>query len=212
MEPAFARRTVPELLSLVIMVSRAALYFLIRGRLPRRIAMDRGARIRGIENLKLDGWAKIGAYALVDARYTVELRLGRNFSLGDFSILRCSGAASFLCPGVTIADNVSFGPFCNIGGGYGLMIGANNLFGPYVSIHPETHVVDDLSLPIRRQGITGQGIRIGADNWFGAKSTVLDGSALGSQNIVAAGALLVNAQYGSRTILGGLPARKLAER
>lgn len=194
------------------MVLRGSLYFIVRLRMPRRVAMDRGARILGIRNLQLDGWIKIGAHALLDARFSTKVRLGRNFSLGDFSIMRCSGAATFLCPGMTVGDDVSFGPYCNIGGGYGLTIGANNLFGPYVSIHPETHVVADLTLPIRQQGVVGEGIEIGPDNWFGAKSTVLDGVVVGSQNIVAAGALLTKAVYGSRCVLGGLPARELAKR
>lgn len=205
-------RGIGEIVRLAIMVLRAVLYFVIRLRLPRRIAMDRGARILGIGNLRLDGWIKVGAHATIDARFTSRVQLGRNFSLGDFSILRCSGASTFLCPGVTIGDDVSFGPYCNIGGGYGLEVGANNLFGPYVSIHPETHVVDDPTLPIRRQGVTGQGIRIGPDNWFGAKSTVLDGVVMGTQNIVAAGALLTKSTYGSRVVLGGLPAKELAKR
>jgi acetyltransferase-like isoleucine patch superfamily enzyme len=205
-------RSPAELLRLLIMVARGALYFAVRLRLPRRVALARGARILGIGNLRLDGWVKVGMFATIDARFTTKLRLGRNFSLGDFSILRCSGAPTFLCPGVTIGDDVSFGPYCNIGGGYGLEIGAFNLFGPYVSIHPETHVADDLSRPIRRQGVTGKGIRIGPDNWFGTKATVLDGVVLGSQNIIAAGAVLTRPDYGSRTILGGLPARELAQR
>jgi acetyltransferase-like isoleucine patch superfamily enzyme len=206
-----ARRKM-DLLRLAVMVVRGAVYFLIRMRWPRRIAMDRGARVLGINNLRLDGWAKVGAYAMIDARFTDELRLGRNFSLGDFSILRCSGASSFRCPGVSIGDNVSFGPYCNIGGGFGLAIGADNLFGPYVSIHPETHVIDDLTVPIRRQGISGRGIRIGRDNWFGAKATILDGIIIGSHNIVAAGALLTKSTYGDGIVLGGLPARELAQR
>lgn len=205
-------RGISEIVRLALMVLRGALYFVLRLQVPQRVAMDRGARVLGIGNLRLDGWIKIGAYATIDARFTTQLRLGRNFSLGDFSIMRCSGAPTFLCPGVIIGDDVSFGPYCNIGGGYGLNVGANNLFGPYVSIHPETHVVTDLTMPIRQQGVSGEGIRIDADNWFGAKSTVLDGVVMGTQNIVAAGALLTKSVYGSRVVLGGLPARELAKR
>jgi len=195
-----------------VMVLRAAIYFLVRFRLPQRVAMDRGARIRGIHNITFQGWCKIGAYALVDARHCRQVVLGRGFSLGDHSIFRCSGAPSFLCPGVTIGADVTFGPFCNIGGGYGLSIDDNNIFGPYVSIHPETHVIADLDRPIRQQGVTGKGIVIGADNWFAAKATILDATTIGSGNVIAAGAVVIAGEYGSRQILGGVPARKLGER
>lgn len=195
-----------------VMVLRAAVYFLARLHLPRRVAMDRGARIRGIGNIRFSGWTKIGANALLDARYCDHVVLGGGFSLGDHSIFRCSGAPSFLCPGVDVGENVTFGPYCNIGGGYGVSIGANNIFGPYVSIHPETHVIDDLSRPIRQQGVTGRGIRIGEDNWFAAKATVLDGTTIGSGNVIAAGAVVISGEYASRQILGGVPARLLGQR
>jgi len=195
-----------------IMVLRAAIYFIIRLRLPQRVVMDRGARIRGLANVEFRGWAKLGAHALLDARYCDGVVLGRGFSLGDHSIMRCSGSPLFTCPGVAIGNGVTFGPFCNVGGGYGLTIGDDNIFGPYVSLHPETHVVDDLDRPIRQQGVTGQGIVIEADNWFGAKVTVLDGSILGTGNIIAAGAVVTPGSRGSRRILGGIPVRELGVR
>lgn len=212
MSEASGRLPIGYYLLAAAMVLRAALYFLVRLRLPQRVAMDRGARIRGIRNVRFAGWAKLGANALLDARHCERVELGRGFSLGDHSILRCSGAPSFLCPGVTIGDNVTFGPYCNIGGGYGLSIAADNIFGPYVSIHPETHVIADLSRPIRAQGVTGKGITIGADNWFAAKATILDGTVIGSGNVIAAGAVVTAGDYGSRQIFGGVPARRLGER
>lgn len=195
-----------------IMVARAAFYFIIRFHLPRRVAMDKGARIRGIGNIEFNGWLKVGAYALLDARYCKNLKLGKHVSLGDYSILRCSGSPSFMCPGVTIGTGVTFGPYSNIGGGYGLTIADGNMFGPYVSLHPETHVIEDADRPIREQGIDGLGITIGPDNWFGAKATILDGVVLGSGNVIAAGAILPKNDYGSNLILGGVPARQLGTR
>lgn len=206
------RMPISYYLGAAIMVARAAAYFMVRLHRPRRVAMDRGARIRGIDNIEFGGWLKVGANALLDARYCERVTLGDHVSLGDHSILRCSGAPSFLCPGVTIGDAVTFGPYCNIGGGYGLAIADGNMFGPYVSLHPETHVIADPDRPIREQGIEGQGIMIGPDNWFGAKATILDGTVLGSGNVVAAGAVLSRKDYGSDRIWGGVPARQLGTR
>ncbi|MET4898835.1 acyltransferase [Sphingomonadaceae bacterium jetA1] len=198
--------------NLVIMLLRGTFYFLVRLQKPRLVFMDRGARIYGLRNIRFTGRAKIGAHALVDARHCIKLSLGRNFSLGDFSILRCSGSPMFTCPGVSIGHDVSFGPYCNIGGGYGLSIGDYTIVGPYVSIHPEYHVTANLDVPIRQQGIDGRGIVLGQNNWFGAKATVLDGVTLGDDAIVAAAALVTRGEYGSRVIYAGVPAREIGKR
>mgnify|MGYP003578838610 FL=1 len=115
--PPLTPDNIGYLAGVAIMLIRGWIYFLLRARRPRLVLMDRGARIRGLRNVRFSGRAKLGAYALVDARNCREMVLGRNFSLGDFSILRASGAPTFICPGVRIGEFVSFGPYCNIGGG-----------------------------------------------------------------------------------------------
>jgi acetyltransferase-like isoleucine patch superfamily enzyme len=44
---------------------------------------------------------------------------------------------------------------------------------------------------IRDQGVEEKGIVIGDDVWIGAKATILDGSNIGDQSIVAAGAVVI---------------------
>lgn len=207
-----AGRNLANILGLAIMLVRGWIYCLVRLRLPRLILMDRGARIQGIGNVRFGGPIKLGMGAVIDARWCSGVTLGRNISVGDYSIIRCSGSPTHVCPGVSIGDRTSFGPYCNIGGGYGLKIGSDCLFGPYVSVHPEYHVTESVLCPIRDQGISGEGIQIGDDNWFGAKSTVLDGAILGDGNIVAACALLRKGHLGSRATWAGIPAREVARR
>lgn len=197
---------------LTVMLSREVCFFLLRGRLPRLVLMDRGARIHGVGNTVFAGPAKIGAFAQLHGRYCRKVNLGRNFSLGDFSIFRCSGVPDSLCPGVEIGGDLSFGPYCNIGSGFGLSVGDSNIFGPYVSIHPEYHVTIGTDVPIRRQGVAGQGIGIGRENWFGAKATVVDGVILGDGNVIAAAAVLTKGRYGSGSVFGGVPAKELVKR
>lgn len=200
-----------EKIALGVMLLRGVLYFLVRLRRPQLVLMGRGARIKGLRNIEFAGPAKIGAYTLIDARYCSSVRLGRNFSLGDFSTLLASGSR-LRCPGITMGDNVSFGQYCHIGGGFGLTIEANCLFGPYASLHPESHVTTRMDVPIKMQGVTGTGIRIGEDNWFGAKATVLDGVILGSGNIIAAGAILTRGSFDSHTLYAGVPAKEIGRR
>lgn len=174
--------------------------------------MGPGARVLGLKRIKLNGMVKIGAQSLMDARFSKGIELGNRFSLGDFSIVRASGSIHFESTGINMGDNVSFGPYSNIGGGYGLVIGNDCVFGPYVSIHPEGHVFSDLNTPIRQQGITGKGILIGNDNWFGAKSTVLDGAHIGSGCIFGAQSLLIKGEYANAKVYVGSPAHPVKTR
>lgn len=191
---------------LILMAIRGTIYQLLRLKFRGIILLDVGARIYGLGNIKLRGPIKLGRYALLDARFSDGLELGQKFSLGDFSIFRLSGGLLKASP-VFIGDSVSFGPYCNIGGGFGLVIGAGCLFGPYVSIHPETHNHQDLSALIRDQGISGSGIFIDEDCWFSSKVTILDGSHIGKRSIVGAGAVLVGKKYSGFSTYVGVPAR-----
>ena len=166
----------------------------------------------GLGKIQLVGLAKVGAYSVVDARFSDGIVLGNRFSLGDFSIVRASGSPSFHSAGIRMGNNVSFGPYSNIGGGYGLDIGKDCVFGPYVSIHPEGHVFTDLHTPIRQQGINGEGIKIGSDNWFGAKSTILDGAMIQSGCVFGAQSLLVKGHYGGNKLYVGSPAKPIRSR
>lgn len=167
-------------MGLGVMLVRGTLYQFFRLRFRGWLFLGTGGKVLGLGKVQLKGLVKVGAYSVVDARFSKGIVLGNRFSLGDFSTVRASGAINFMSAGIRMGNNVSFGPYSNIGGGYGLDIGDNCVFGPYVSIHPEGHVFSDMKKPIRLQGIHGRGITIGPNNWFGSKSTVLDGVAIGS--------------------------------
>lgn len=172
-------------------------FILLKGR-GARVSLDRSVRVKGI--------LKVGNYATLDLRYTASGSLGAMFSLGDFSVFRASGTPSHTCPKVEVAEAVSFGPYCNIGGGFGLSIGPNVIAGPYVSIHPEEHAFNAGSL-IRHQPIYGKGIRIDGDCWLGAKSTILDGSNLAPGTVLGANALVAGNETAQNGIYVGVPAK-----
>jgi acetyltransferase-like isoleucine patch superfamily enzyme len=198
--------------SLGIMLMRGTLYQLLRLQFRGLLLLGRGGKIYGLSRLKFSGIIKVGAYSQIDARFSKGIVLGDRFSLGDFSIVRASGSIHFESGGIHIGNHVSFGPYSNIGGGFGLEIGDDCVFGPYVSIHPEDHVFTDLSKPIRQQGISGEGITIGKDNWFGAKSTILDGAFIHSHCIFGAQSLAVKGIYLGSKIYVGSPVKPIRSR
>lgn len=191
---------------LIAMLLRGLLWQLTRLRFDGIVLKGRGSRIYLDRRVRLEGIIKVGNYATLDLRHTASGRLGDRFSLGDYSILRASGSSGFVCPHINIAERVSFGPFCNIGGGFGLSIGADVLAGPYVSIHPEGHM-HDIDMVIRNQPVFGKGIRIGSDCWLGAKATILDGSNLGYGTVLGAATLVAGSETVQNGIYVGLPAR-----
>lgn len=199
-------------MTLGVMLIRGTLYQLFRLRVRGWLFLGPGGKVLGLGKLQLKGFAKIGAYSVVDARFSEGIVLGNRFSLGDFSIVRASGAINFLSAGIRIGNNVSFGPYSNIGGGYGLDIGDDCVFGPYVSIHPEGHIFLDIKTPIRLQGINGSGITIGSNNWFGAKSTVLDGANIRSGCVFGTASVAVSGVYVDNGVYVGVPARQIKSR
>lgn len=188
------------------MLMRGLLWQLTRLRFDGIVLKGRGARIFLDRRVRLQGIVKVGHYATLDLRQTASGRLGSRFSLGDHSVFRASGSSDFICPCVDIAERVSFGPYCNIGGGFGLRIEANVIAGPYVSIHPETHTYAT-DIPIRNQPVFGYGIRIEEDCWLGAKATILDGSRLVQGTILGASSLVAGAETTKNGIYVGIPAR-----
>lgn len=190
----------------VAMLLRGLLWQFTRLRFNGIVLKGRGARIYIDRRVKFNGIIKVGHYAILDLRRTASGRLGDRFSLGDYSILRASGSSGFVCPHVDIAERVSFGPFCNIGGGFGLSIGADLIAGPYVSIHPEGHM-HAIDMVIRNQPVFGKGVSIGSDCWLGAKTTILDGSNLGCGTVLGAATLVAGSETMQNGIYVGSPAR-----
>ena len=154
------------------------------------------------------GTVKIGRFCLVDALSNNGIKFGSNFSLGDYSVIKCSGSLRDLGKGINIASNVGIGEYAYIGGAGGVEIGADTIVGQYLSIHPENHIFSDMNKTIREQGVTRKGVYIGQNCWIGSKVTFLDGSKIGNGCVVAAGAV-VNGSFPDNAVIGGVPAKIL---
>lgn len=132
--------------------------------------------------------------------------LGRNVKIGAYSRLIASGSIAILGKGIEIADNVGIGEFSYIGGAGGVKIGPDCIIGQYFSVHPQNHNFSDPDVVIREQGVTSEGISIGAGCWIGAKVTILDGVKIGNHCVIAAGSV-VNKSFPENSVIGGVPAK-----
>lgn len=149
-------------------------------------------------NVTIDGYAKN------------KLIFGDNVKIGAHSLVTCTSHLSKYGEGLTIGNNSAFGRFTEFGAAGGIEIGNDVIAGSYVSFHSENHNFLDSSKLIREQGVTSQGIKIENNVWIGAKVTFLDGSKVGNNCVVAAGAV-VNCEFPSNVVIGGIPAKILKE-
>lgn len=192
-----------------LMATRGVLRFPCASQRPY---LGRGARVKSSRLLRVGRGVTLGPGTYVDALSTGGVYLGNHTSLGRNSRIECTGTLTNLGVGFRAGSNVGLGADCFYGAAGGIEIGDDTIIGNYVSFHSENHVVDDVDVPIRNQGVTRQGITIGRDCWLGAKVTVLDGVTLGDGCIVAAGCVLTAGDYPALTVYGGVPARPLATR
>lgn len=157
------------------------------------------------KNLSIDR----GCY--VDALSVEGIKCGENVSIGKNTCIECSGSLKYLGKGMCIGNNVGLGTHGYYGAAGGIEIGNETIIGNFVSFHSENHKFDSLEIPIRLQGVSHQGIKIGNNCWIGAKSTFLDGSKIGDGCIVAAGAV-IRSEFPDNCIIGGVPAKILKYR
>lgn len=186
-----------------------------RIRFPRQGAapfIGAGVTIRAKHLLTFGSGLTLGPNSYIDAMSVDGVRLGSNVSLGRAGRIECTGSLQNLGRGMLVGDNVGLGTDSFYGAAGGIEIGSDTIIGNMVSMHSENHRATDISVPIRLQGVTHQGIRIGSDCWIGAKVTILDGVELGDGCIIAAGAVVVAGKYPDKSILGGVPARVLKTR
>jgi len=154
---------------------------------------------------------KLGKNVSVSALSTEGVFFGNNVGIGDYSKIIVSTSLNNLGKFIKIGNNVGIGEFAYLGGAGGLEIGDDCIVGQYFSCHPENHNYQDLSLPIRLQGVERKGIKIGANCWIGSKVSILDGVVLGNGCIIGAGAV-VTKSFPDNSIIGGVPAKLIKNR
>lgn len=149
----------------------------------------------------------IGDSSLLDCISTRGVRIGSNASIDRNLWLSCGGLWGTSTGFFEMGDNSYIGCNAVVGaGGGGITIGNNVLIGQAVTMHSESHIYMDTSLPIRDQGITYHGIAIEDDVWIGSRATILDGVTVGVGSIIGAGAV-VTKSISPYSVAVGVPAK-----
>lgn len=191
----------------LLRAARVLLYL----RNPKGATFGKGVRFFNLPRISWGRFLKLGQHVFISALGREGVVLGNNVGIGDYSKLVVSMSMNNMGAYIRIGNNVGIGEYAYLGGAGGLEIGDDCIIGQYLSCHPENHNHSNLELPIRLQGVTRQGIKIGRNCWIGSKVTILDGVTLGDGCIVAAGAV-VNKSYPANSIIAGVPARLIKTR
>lgn len=171
-----------------------------------RVFVHHSSTIKCPSKIITRGNLSIDRHCYIDALSVDGICFGNNVSIGKNTTIECSGSLKSIGKGLSIGNNVGLGTHGFWGCAGGIEIGDNTIFGNYVSLHSENHNFSQKDVPIRLQGVTRKGIKIGSDCWIGAKATILDGTDLGDGCIVAAGAV-VRGIIPPYSIIGGIPAK-----
>ncbi|MEM7021882.1 MAG: acyltransferase [Pseudomonadota bacterium] len=146
---------------------------------------------------------------MVSMRAEVEfsrwISIGRGSRISSYCRIKAAGP-------LTIGRDVSITNFsCIAAGSSGIEIGDDCLISPNVTILGSNYQYGRLDKPIRGQGITSKGIRIGNNVWIGAGVIVLDGSVIEDGTIVAPHSV-VSSHLPTNTICQGNPAKVIFTR
>lgn len=168
-------------------------------------------KIRCKKRLSIGNSSTIHDNCYINALCRGGAEIGNLFVLGRNSTIECTGVISELGEKLRIGNNVgiSQGAFISVRGA--LVIGDDTIIGPNVTMIAENHNSSEKDIPIRLQGVSREGIRIGKNCWIGAGATILDGVSIGNGAIIAAGAV-VTKNIGSNEIVGGVPAKLIKKR
>jgi acetyltransferase-like isoleucine patch superfamily enzyme len=184
------------------------LRFLLYFKNPKGALLGKGVSFFNAGAISFGKFLKLGNYVYVSALGKNGVRFGNNVGIGAYSRIVISTSLNNLGEGIKIGNNVGIGEFAYLGGAGGLEIGDDCIVGQYFSCHPENHNYSDLVLPIRLQGTSRKGIKIGKNCWIGSKVTILDGVEIGEGCIIAAGSV-VTKDVPSLAVVGGVPAKLL---
>jgi acetyltransferase-like isoleucine patch superfamily enzyme len=132
--------------------------------------------------IHIGSWVNIGAYAVMEALVPergVTVRIGHNSYIGNFLRLTAVG---------------------------GVDIGEEALISDRVYISDTNHVYEDVTVPIKRQGLRdGRRVEIGPGCWIGIGAVICGNVRVGRNAVVAANAV-VRADVPDCAVVAGDPA------
>jgi acetyltransferase-like isoleucine patch superfamily enzyme len=195
---------VPGALGLLL---RSRLYPRLLGRVGRNVAFGVNVTIRHPHKIVIGDNVVIDDGCCLDAKGTDNrgIEIGDGVFVGRNTILSCKNGD------IVIEDHANLGFNCEIFSASRVRVGKRILMAAYTYLVGGDHLYDRVDVPVLDQGRTARGIDVDDHVWLGTHVVVTDGSRIGRDAIIGAGAVVVG-EIPAFAIAAGIPAKVMRDR
>jgi acetyltransferase-like isoleucine patch superfamily enzyme len=186
---------------------RSKLYPLVLGRVGRHVVFGTNVTIRHPHKIAIGDNVVIDDSCCLDAKGSdnTGIVIGRGVFVGRNTILSCKNGD------IVIDDDANLGFNCEIFSASRVRVGKQVLMAAYTYLVGGDHLYDRVDIPVLEQGRTARGIEVGDHVWLGTHVVITDGSRIGRDAIVGAGAVVVG-EIPEFAIATGIPAKVVRDR
>jgi len=186
---------------------RSKLYPLILGSVGANVVFGTGVTLRHPHKIHIGDNVVIDDLCCLDAKGTsnMGIQIGSGVFVGRNTILSCKNGD------IIIDDRANIGFNCEIFSASRVRVGQDTLMAAYTYLVGGDHLYDRTDIPVLQQGRTARGIEVGDGVWLGAHVVVTDGSMVGRDAIVGAGAVVVG-DIPDFAVAAGIPAKVMRDR
>jgi acetyltransferase-like isoleucine patch superfamily enzyme len=186
---------------------RSKLYPLVLGRVGRNVVFGVNVTIRHPHKIAIGDNVVIDDLCCLDAKGSDNrgIAIGEGVFIGRNTILSCKNGD------IVIDDHANIGFNCEIFSASRVRVGKSILMAAYTYLVGGDHLYDRVDIPVLEQGRTARGIDVDDNVWLGTHVVVTDGSRIGRDAIVGAGAVVVG-EIPAFAIATGIPAKVVRDR
>lgn len=195
---------VPGALGLLL---RSKLYPLVLGSVGRNVVFGVNVTVRHPHKIAIADNVVIDDGCCFDAKGTDNkgITLGQGVFIGRNTILSCKNGD------IVVDDKANIGFNCEIFSASRVRVGKSVLVAAYTYLVGGDHLYDRVDIPVLEQGRTARGIEVADNVWLGTHVVVTDGSSIGRDAIIGAGAVVVG-EIAEFAIATGIPAKVVRDR
>ena len=186
---------------------RSRLYPLLLGRTGRNVTFGVNVVLRQPHKIRIGRDVVVDDGCCLDAKGTDNegITLGDGVFIGRNTILSCKNGD------IIVDDHANIGFNSEIFSASRVRLGKNTLVAAYTYLVGGDHLYDRVDTPVLHQGRTARGIEVDDNAWLGAHVVISDGSRVGRDAIIGAGAVVIG-EIPPYHIAAGVPARVIRDR
>jgi acetyltransferase-like isoleucine patch superfamily enzyme len=186
---------------------RSKLYPAVLGKVGRNVVFGVNVTIRHPHKIAIADNVVIDDNCCLDAKGTdnAGITIGQGVFVSRNAILTCKNGD------IVVEDQANIGVNVEISSASRVRIGKKVLIAAYTYLVGGDHLYDRVDVPVLEQGRTARGIDIADNVWLGTHVVVTDGSQVGRDAIIGAGAVVVG-EIPEYAIATGIPAKVIRDR